>query len=353
MNEIAISEFYDNKNHARGADMLKFYLMPFVMFVLFGFPTRFGSYIQAFSNFAAPAFYILCGFFVLCPDTQKRTKEITHALKKSFKFFIFIFVIYVLMNIFYFSFIGALGIAKMFSKWVFFEFLVLNIWPVILPAGNSIWFIQSLFYAYVFFYFADRKRLLRFDLPLFILFYLIMLFTGEFSALAGFPHLGYPFIPGGAVTRAIPYMLLGMLIRKNADKVLTLPRFLYVVFFVIGTVLAALEVFLLSYFHILTYYGHLIGLGVMALSLCCLALSAPQMKKNFITAHGRSYAKRIYVLCQPVSLAITFLVSLSTTKYIQYVVAFKSIIVFFICLAIAFLIGIVKYYFVKKRRKKA
>ena len=348
MNEITISEFYDNEKHARGADMLKFYLMPFVMFVLFGFPTRFGSYIQTFSNFAAPAFYILCGFFVLCPDAQKRTKKIASALKKSFKFFIFLFATYVTINIFYFSFIGAFGIIKTFSKWIIFEFLVLNIWPVILPAGNSIWFIQSLFYAYVFFYLADRIKLLRFNLPLFVLFYLIMLFTGEFSALAGFPHLGYPFIPGGAVTRAIPYMLLGMLIRKNADRLLTLRPRVYVIFFVIGMALAVLEVFLLSYFHILTYYGHLIGLGVMALSVCCLALSAPQMKKTFITAHGRNYAKRIYVLCQPVSLAITLLVSSSATKYVQYIVAFKSIIVFFICLVIAFLIGIIKYYFIPK-----
>ena len=324
--------------------MLKFLLMPFVMFVLFGFPTSFGSYIQVFSNFAAPAFYILCGFFVLCPDEKKRTAKIKRALKKSFKFFVWLFISYTIISVAYLFFIKANWIPIILGKRVHFNFLFLNIWPEVFPVGSSIWFIQSLFYAYIFFYVADKIKLLRFYVPLLIVFYLIMLFTGEFSALAGFPYFGYPFIPGGAVTRAIPYMLTGMLIRKNADRLLTLRRPLYILFFIAGLALALLELFLLSYFHILIYYGHLIGFGIMALSLCCLALSAPKIKENFITAHGRNYARRIYALCQPVSILVNLSLGFTIVpEYFRYVIEYKSIIVFFVCLGISYLVGLVKY----------
>ena len=354
MNETKVSDYYDNGHRGRGADMLKFCLMPLVMFALFGFPTRYGNYVQIFSNFAVPAFYILCGFFVLCPDEKRRSRKIKRALKKSFKFFALLFVTYTLINVAYLLLIEANWIPVMLRKRTWFEFLALNIWPLVFPMGNSIWFIQSLFYAYIFFYFADKIKLLRFYLPLLILFYLIMIFTGEFAALAGFPHLGYLFIPGGAITRAIPYMLLGMLIRQNADRVLTLRLPLYIVFFVIGMVLAVLEVFLLSYFHILVSYGHFIGFGIMAVSLCCIALSYTKRKDNFINMHGRRYARRIYALCQPVSFFVTQILGIAIVpKYLKYLMEYKSIIVFFICLVITVLITITKKINMKKNFKKA
>ena len=350
MNEASFSEFYDSGKRAHGADILKFWLMPFVMFVLFGLPTRFGGYIRPFMGFAAPAFYILCGFFVLCPDEAVRAVKIKKALKKSFKFFALLFVLYLLLNIFYFAivynYMGVDLLKEIVSKRVIFDFFVFNLWPVTsLPIGNSIWFIQSLFYAYIFFLIADKLKLLRFCTPIFIIFSLIMLFTGEFSALAGFPYFGYGFIPGGAMTRAIPYMLLGMLVRKHADRLLGFRGIYYVLLFLIGAALAYLELRVLTHFNILTYTGHIIGLGIMALSVCLLALSETQTDASFIAAHGRSYAKRIYALCQPVYTIILIILPSVLPAYSSYIAEYLSIIIYLVCLLFAFLIGLVKFTF--------
>lgn len=340
---IKISGYYDKGYHARGVDRLKFWLMPFVMFVLFGFPTYLGVNIKVLSNFAAPAFYILCGFFVLCPDESKRSAKITRALKKSFKIFISIFVLYIVLNAVVLHSAGY-KIAEVLTKRMIFDFLVFNIWPAALPGGNSIWFIQSLFYAYIFFFIADKTKLLRFYVQLLIVFYLIMLFTGEFAVIAGFPHFGYDFIPGGAVTRAIPYMLLGMLIRNNADKLLNFHAVIYIFLFIAGILLTYGEVALLMKYNIVAYYGHMIGLGVMAAAVCMRALSDIHTKKTFITDHGRSYALRIYALCQPVSLGVTLLLRYAMPQYAGYIIEYRSIIVFFICFVLSYLIGIFKFY---------
>ena len=343
MTDTEIVRYYNRGHTSRGADALKFFLMPFVMFVLFGFPTRFGGYVQLFSNFAAPAFFILSGFFVLCPNEQRRTRKIKRALKKTFKTFALIFVSYLIINAVFLLSFNTYWIPELLRKRTLFDFFVLNIWPSVFPMGSSIWFIQSLLYAYIFFYAADKIKLLRFYVPLLIFFYLVMLFVGEFAAILGFPHFGYGFIPGGAVTRAIPYMLLGMLIRQNAGKLLTLRRRTYIFFIIAGIGLAVLEYFLLKHFGILVYFGHMIGFGVMAASLCCLALSATKTKNTAITVHGRGYAMRIYALCQPVNLFITVFMGLNIVpKYFGYIMEYKSIIIYFVCLALSILLSVIK-----------
>ena len=344
MTKRTISDYYNHGHRARGADKLKFFLMPFVIFVLFGFPTRFGGYVKIYSNFVAPAFYILCGFFVLCPDAEMRSEKIKRALKKSFKFFAALFITYSAISIVYFTVVGADWIPEVLRRRTLFDFFVFNMWPQAFPLGNSIWFIQSLFYAYVFFYIAERAKLSRYYAPVFIVCFLIMLFTGEFSAIVGFPYFGYMFIPGGAVTRAIPYMLLGMFVRKNADKFLTFRKRIYIIFFTAGILLTYLEIELLSRFHILKYYGHLIGLGIMALSVCCLALSYPILKENFLTLRGRRYARRIYALCQPVAFFITLIISMTiNSDYFGYFIEYRSLIVYLLSIGIAYLVGISKY----------
>ncbi|MBR4172784.1 MAG: hypothetical protein IKR46_00235 [Clostridia bacterium] len=345
MNEeaIKISEFYDEGYHARGVDRLKFWLMPIAIFVIFGFPSYIGNNIKVLANFVAPAFYILCGFFVLCPGEKKRSAKIKRALNRSFKLFISLFVLYTVIDAVLLYSMGY-KITEALTKRMIFDFLVLNRWPVVLPIGASIWFIQSLLYAYIFFFIANEIKLLRFCVPIFIVFYVIMLLTGEFAAVFGFPYFGYEFIPGGAVTRAIPYMLFGMLIRDNAERLLNFHAVIYIFLFVVGIALTCGELELLSKYDILIYYGHMIGLGVMAAAICMLALSDINAKKTFITDHGRSYGTRIYALCQPVYLGITLLLNIVVEQYVGYIIEYRSIIIFVICLVLSYVIGVFKFY---------
>lgn len=54
-----------HQTYYQSLDILRLVLAFFVCIKALGFPTGFGSYIQAFSTFAVPAFYIISGFLEL------------------------------------------------------------------------------------------------------------------------------------------------------------------------------------------------------------------------------------------------------------------------------------------------
>ena len=347
MSDEKLSSFYDDrkKNYHSRTDILKFLLMPFAFFVILGFPGKYGGYISTYSNFVAQVFFILFGFFTLVPDKSKRNQKLKKALRSASKLFVIMFLSYIALNIIYLAYFNSLNLllsSEFLRKRTFFDFLVLNVWP--LPIGNSIWFIQSLVYAYLFFLIAEKTKLNKFYLPIMIILIIFMLATGEFAAFFGFPHFGYYNIPAGAVTRTIPYMLIGMFLRKYVDKLTKIPQFVYLILFPIGLLAAIAEIEILSYIGKLAYIGHTIGFGLMALALCCFALAKPTVKKNFLSKHGSSYSRRMYALCQPVSF-----ISLVATTFINpslsvFVTEYRCIISFIICFIIAFIIGLVKYY---------
>ncbi|MBR6902702.1 MAG: hypothetical protein IKN39_02290, partial [Clostridia bacterium] len=181
----------------------------------------------------------------------------------------------------------------------------------------------------------------------------VMLATGEFAALLKFPHFGYNYIPGGAVTRAIPYMLIGMLMRKNIDKIGKTPRFVYLILFIIGLGLAFAELEILSRMRLLVYTGHAIGLGIAAVSICCFALVKPVVSElNFYTNHSRNYARRLYILCQPIALFIYLIGPFMYPPFILYYRQYVSIISFIICFIISLVIGTVKHTILVNENKK-
>lgn len=347
MDENRLSDFYnDEKVRSATVDKLKLWLMPFVFFTLLGFPTSYGGYVTTFSNFTAQAFFILCGFFNLAPNRDMRIKKIKKALKRSFFIFLIMLLSYIAINLAYLAYCDALNgtlAAEILRKRVAFNFFALNIW-IPLPMGSSIWFIQSLFYAYVFFLICEKLKLSKFYLPLLILLLAVMFGTGEFAALLKFPHFGYNYIPAGAVTRAIPYMLIGMLIRRHIDKIGKIPRFIYPLLFVIGLGLAFAEFELLKYFNLLVYTGHAAGFGIMAVSVCCFALAKPITSDyGFYANHSRNYARRLYILCQPVSLLIYMVGPFLSPGFILYYRQYDSIISLIVCFTISIVIGTVKH----------
>lgn len=357
MNGEKLSEFYDNRkeNFYSRSDTLRFFLMPFVYIVLLGLPGKYGSYISTYSNFVAQVFFILYGFFTLVPDLSVRLERIKKTLKSAVKIFLIMFISHLVLSVLYLLFTNSLS--NLFStasaiKHALFNFFILNVWP--LPVGNSIWFVQSLVYALLFFLFAEKTRLNRFYTPILILLAVFTLSTGEFAAFFGFPYHGYYYIPGGAVTRAIPYMLIGMLLRKYVDLLPKIPQYVYLLMFPVGLLAAIGEIEFLRYIGRLVYLGHTVGFGIMALSLCCFVLAKPAKKNGFISNHGRNYSIRMYVLCQPVTLILWILTIVLIPKYFFVVGFFSCIISFVICLVITFAIGMAKFTgfkLIKRRRK--
>lgn len=347
MEEIKLSDFYaDEKSRSVSIDKLKLWLMPFVFFAFLGFPTRYGGYVTILSNFAAPAFFVLCGFLNLVPDSEVRLKKVQKALKHSLMLFLIMLLSYIAINILYLAYCDALNAsiaAEIFRKRVAFNFLVLNVW-VPLPMGSSIWFIHSLFYAYVFFLLAERLKLTKLYTPLLIILLAVMLATGEFAAFLKFPHFGYSYIPAGAVTRAIPYMLIGMLIRKHIDKLGKVSRFVYLALFALGLGLAFAEFEILNRLGLLIYRGHAIGLGIAAIAICCFAFVNPVVsERDFYSNHSRNYARRLYILCQPVSLFVYIVGPFIYPMFILYYRQYDGIISLLICFIISLVIGTAKH----------
>ena len=105
-NDFDIVEYYDKGSFGRGADSLKFWVMPFVCFMVFGFifpDTYIGGLMTIFSRFAPIVFFILCGFFALPPNREKRMANLTKAIKKSGVFFAVLFAVYfIVMGYHYF-----------------------------------------------------------------------------------------------------------------------------------------------------------------------------------------------------------------------------------------------------------
>ena len=338
--EPKISEFYDGRKRATNIDLAKLALMPFVFFALLGFPSLWGvgNYVSAFSNFAALSFFIFCGFFTLPPDRNKRIIKVTRALKRTSIFCGILFVAYIAFNIAYlagFKSLGSLASEDFLRIRTFFNFFVLNVWP--LPIGNGFWFIQSLLYAYLFFLVAEKLRLYKTYIPVLIVLFIFMVLTGEFAAVSRFQ------LPGGFLTKTIPFMLIGMLIRKYVDKLSKIPRFVYIITFFGGILLALGEFFLLRSLGLLVSAANFIGYAVMAISFCGFAISEPLVGEGFLETHGSSYARRMYALCQPVSF-LTWLVSRQFfPDALATVMEFNSILCLIICFVAAFFIGLVKF----------
>ena len=347
-----ISEYYNSGMIGYSANSLKFWLMPFVCFMLFGVaPGTVGSIASILCRFVVPAFYILCGFFVLCPDRDQRRGKLGRAIKRSGLFFVILFVVYFGINLVYMSFSGADWTPEVFRLRTVFNFLVLDLWPFKL--GESIWFIQSLFFAYIILWIADRLKILKIYKLLLILLFAFMLLSGEFAGVINFHILDYVCLPGGTVTRALPYLLLGMLIREHAEFFLGMKRkWIYLLIFAVGLGLAYLEIALLANFGVLVYTGHMIGYGIAGAAICCFALSMPHIGyKGFTALHGSSYAKRIYAFCQPVAFGLTFLAQALPVEMAYILVMYLGIFVYLICLLLAYLIGL--FLFIIRRRPNA
>ena len=164
------------------ADALKFWLMPFVCVLCFGFPTRYGGNVSALCGFAPLCFFILSGFFALNGKETERDRLLLGVIRSGVMFAI-MFGVCLAANVLYYLLTGA-KLAALFSaltsKRVLFNIFVLCAWPF--SMGESIWFVQSLLYAYLILYCLNRLGLRRLHLPLMIVCAVLMLLDFASSA---------------------------------------------------------------------------------------------------------------------------------------------------------------------------
>lgn len=292
-----LENFFNLEFRHCGAAFLRFILMAFVCFWSFGSPDPTGI-LSTISGFAIPCFFILSGFFILPDDKGIRTDKEKRKIKRSLICLILVFVLYVLINLFVF---GAPTQESLMSKRIWFNFLVLNLWPFTI--GTNIWFIQAMLYAYIVILIAEKLNLMRFYKAVMIITFIFMLLSGEFAGLIHFSVLGYDFIPGNWFTRALPYILLGKFLREKEEALLKTAVWKYIAVWIIGAGLVIAEIYALMRTGYLVYEGHMIGYGIMAFAACGLAISKPLGGESpvtaFITVFDPALAGIIYIFMDP------------------------------------------------------
>ncbi|MBR2992949.1 MAG: acyltransferase [Clostridiales bacterium] len=277
---------------------LRLILMLFICFWAFGCPEPTGI-VGSISGFAIPAFYVLSGFYVLDTKREVRLEKVLRKIKRSALCFVFVLLFYVALNV---PVMLLTHTTITISKRMILEFLVLNLWP--LQIGDNIWFIQAMLYAYIVIFILDKLKLMKFYRILLVILFVFMLLTGEFSGVIRFNILGYQYIPGNWFTRALPYILLGKLLRDMKEKLMETKFWKYLIAFVIGGGLVILEIFLLALTKNLQYPGHMFGYAIMAVAACGLAISIPIGVGNRVVHFDSAISGFIYVFMNPVYYAL-------------------------------------------------
>ena len=320
-------------------ELIRLLMLPFVCFWAFGFPDKLQA-VEAVSGFVVPTFYVCTGYCVLIEDREERIEKLKREIIRNAIFFLQLFVVYILVNVLNPLSRPQINLGMFRSKRMWFEFLIFDMWP--LPIGNTIWFIQSLLFASIILFMLDKLGALKFYKIYLVVLMIFMVLTGELSGLIHFNFLGYGYIPGGTFTRALPYLLLGMLIREYYGKLKRVSPKIYIIGFVVGAGLVLGEIYLLYRLGCYNYQGHMMGYGVMAFSLCGFAIASELSKINWVTIHSRSFVKRIYALHNPVFYCLAAWIMIETPENFGDFLTLGGIIVFGVCLIISIVITIVK-----------
>ena len=350
-NEVKKYECYDNGIHGTGVDKLKFFLIPFVCFATFGFPTVFGSYVKVLSQFAAPAFYILCGFFMFGKDDEDRLQRMKKGIKRSALMFIPMFIVFLGINAAYFYFAKGVNVfPTLLGKRKLFEIFVLSYWPF--DMGTTIWFIQDLFYAYIFFFVLQKLKFFKYYKVIMVISMLASLLLGEFARVINFSFHGYNYIPIGFLTCTLPFMLLGAFFREHAELIFKIPRNNYIIAALFGLVLAFAEMELLTRAEMLATTSMSVGLGLTAAALCCFAIVKPMGRVNFFAYAGAPYSKWIYIISQPLAFVLILIAQMKNIKWLVIVQEYGGLIIFFICLGLLLLFDKIKEAITNRREDR-
>ena len=342
-------------------DRLRIILMFLMCINLFGFPTAFGGMVRTLCGFVPIAFYIISGYLVLQDNehlpplllsssfftdrpvirqNDTRSKRIARAVRRSAVAFAVLAVAFFLINFFYFRSSGVNILPAFKDARLWFNFLALNYWPF--DIGSIIWYVQSMLYAYVIIWFLDKWKLLRFDWLISLLLIIVAVLSGELAGVLPINIFGYTYFHGNFINRALPYILLGGFIRRKMDKLGGVARIWYVVGIVIGSIMTVAETVILAHFGVPGYYGHLIGMAVVAFSVCMLAFQDCAPIPGFEAVFGipRGCLDMIYYIAQPVSIGLTMLLAKLDTEIVAAAIGFVGITVFIVCFLAVWLISL-------------
>ena len=321
-----------------GVERLRHVLMFLMCFYLFGFK-EIEDFTWILFGFVPIAFFMLSGYLVL-GDEKHRLERIVRSIKRTAATFGVLTAVYIAINCMFYLLAGQPGIIieALFSGRFWFNFLVMNIWS--LDIGNAIWYVQAMLYGYIILYFLEKRKLLKHDGIIAAVLIAFTVFTGEFSGIIPWDIGGYSYLQGNFLTRALPYLLVGGILYRVKDKLAKYRNLWYYSAMAIGYILIALELILFTKLNTVGYYGHMLGMPVIAAAVCMLYLKN-EKKEGFEKPlkMSRKHINCIYYFCQPVAILGTYVLSLASAQIMASFIPYTAFIVYLVSFGIAYLIS--------------
>lgn len=321
------------RHYRHSVDSLRNVLAVCACLYAFGVPLP-GEYGQIIFGFAYPALFIVSGFLVLRED-EERAGRILRTVKRTAICFGILFIACLLLNLLTDP-EGTVSVLCTEKFWV--SFLLLNAWE--LPVGGTIWYVQALLYAYLILFVLEKAELLRFDWIFAILFLAAAVLTEELSGVIGFRFLGYTYLSGNFLTRALPYILIGCLMHRKLKQLKRIPMSVLIAVIVIGTALSIVEDLLLQKYGLRIYYGHYLLMGLVAAAICIpFFLSRDIEPKPVKRLASAAYIPRIFYFAVIPAAAILMQLfgKLSESDY-NFYLAYRGIIIAVLSLLTAMLL---------------
>ena len=290
-------------------------------------------------GFVFPALFIISGYVVLWGgnDIEQR---ILRTIKRTAICFLILLVVYFGLSML----VDVNGTMKLISsKRFWFDLVVLNVCS--LPIGSTIWYVQSLLYAYIVIYFINKFKLLKFDIYISLIFLAIAVLTGELSSVIGFDFLGKTYIGGNFFTRALPYILIGRFIQRNEDYFFKKLSFLkHILILVFGIILTVSEYLILTFSGAKLYVGHLFGMGVIAFAVCLFSffISSDEIQSVLIGSLSRFELMIPFFVCSPIYYVVCILIQLTGDLY-GYLKGFVGIITLLLSFAVLYIYAFIRY----------
>ena len=319
-------------------EKMRLILMGLAILYTFGSYSPIAEINGAVLGFVFPALFIISGYLVIWegPATDKR---ILKAIGKTAICFVVLTGVFILLSLWADK---AKTLELLTSRWFWMDFLVLN--KCALPIGSTIWYVQSLLYAYIIVYVIYKLKLIRLDLLIAILCLAFAVVSGELAKVVNFCFKGHDYLGGNFLTRALPYILIGSFLHRKRKYFGSKPVSLHFVIGFLGFLAAAAEYVALRMTGKNYYVGHLFGMAFVAMAVCAFCFYVDGMElfnENFLYL-TRFELMLPYIISSPVNYLLVRFFEKQTAPSILMASRFKGIIILVITFALLFIYAAIR-----------
>ena len=315
------------RDYYHSIDSLKFIAVACFMYFVFGMTDGVGNVVRNCLSFAVPLLFMTYGFLLLGND-EDQSGIIGRSIGRNCAVFGISIIVFALIS---FAYVRLTDTELVFSTNSIIDFLLYGKWQ--LPVGEYVWFTASLVLALVVFFIFSKTTLLRrgwFVVLLLVVTLGVNLVFGEFSGL-----FKWGYLPNGFFNSAIPFMLIGKIIKDRENQVFDLGPIVSAVVVVIGLLVTFGEMYMLNYFTRFNFTSNYIGSLICAIGFLMFAVQFPDFGEMSGFAYwGGGCATWMFLLANPVSMFINYVLPQNE----QVIFIFKPFIIFLVSMFIALII---------------